>query len=185
MFKNENKTAKQCYQNLANILVGNAKSSMQTMLRKAMGELTLEIMGLTKECFNKDGFVQTPGIKNMMKDIKKVLPKEFSSVDSDRFLKMTRDSIAHNSIEKNNITEEQFNSFNIKLPKNKSGEKALLNVPKLNMIEHMIQYDNARNLGKQFSRLEFEDTYCDTIEDVLKGKKKFGKFSKFISSTEL
>lgn len=179
MFKQEKRTAKQCHQNLAHIIYGNVQNSMDVMLRGSMGELSLEILSLLKECYEKDGIKSTRATKEMMKNIKNKLPKDFSSVDSERFLKLVRDSISHNSIKNGNISDKDFNSFELLLPSN-DGEKVPLNLSKLRLIKYMVDYDYARNLDKCFARLDFDKKYCDSVNDVLLGKKKLDKFSKFM-----
>ena len=180
IYKNSNKTFKENYQNVAVVIYGNIKNSIQVMLTNAIPDISLEIMCLTKECFGSGGINSTKEVNNALKAIKVGLTSDFSSMNAERFLKLFRDSVVHRSKEKNHIKTKDFEDMSIDLVKNKRGETETVDINKFNMIKYMIEYDNARKLDKKFAKLEIDKDLTSNVNLMLKSKKQYSSFNNFI-----
>ena len=180
IYKKPNKTFKENYQNIALILEGTAKESMQNIIINSTADLSLEVMCLTKECFGSGGVNSTKEVNDMLKTIKASLTSDFTSMNGERFLKLFRDSIVHKSKENMHVKSEDFGDFNFELQKNKLGETDDFDVSTLNLINYMINYDQARKLDKKFATLEFDKDLTVDVNSMLSAKKKYSKFKNFI-----
>ena len=152
-------------------------------LYQTVTAFTYELLVLITENFKKNGLnFGDPSIRNMMADIKKNLPEEMRTMNSTEFLKALRDSIVHNSNEIRNFDATDINSFRVNLRKKGVRDPHEYAFSADDLLVILEIYDNNRVLTIPHGSIDIADDY-NSLEGLLKAKKKFGSFNSVITFT--
>lgn len=142
-----------------------------------------ELLVLATENYNKEGFdLSTPQFKAFLKKSKELLPEEYKNMNGTEFLKAVRDSIAHNSLDVQNLEPINLEKYNVVIRKKGASAptKKTLTIAHLHQI--LKAYDECRKVEKVFGCFDFLQK-VESLDDLLKLKKKLGSFNKIIKFT--
>jgi len=140
-----------------------------------------ELLVLVTENYNSDGFNLTaPQFKKFLTKSKELLPQEYKNMNGSEFLKAIRDSIAHNSIDVQNLEPINLESYNVVIRKKGASLPAKKTLTVAHLHQILKTYDECRNLEKIHGCLEFTQD-ISSLDEVLKLKKKLGSFNKFMT----
>ncbi len=158
----------------------DAKQGVKAHLYGTINALTIELLALTTENFQKTGLdFGDPKISNLLREIKQNLPAEYRSLNGAEFLKLVRQSIAHNSDTKQNLAVKSVDEYKITLSKKGVSTPASYQLSTMDLLKVLEMYDTSRIMEQAHGCVYIEEEYSNPTM-LLYGKKKLGSFNKFI-----
>ena len=180
MFINNPKMSLQdCYKAAAKNKSVGAEEGLNIHLHFSINTLTFELLVLMTENFQKTGInFANPQIKTLLKELKSNLPQEYQTMNGEEFLRLLRQSIAHNSNMVKNFKQQSLFDYNVNLHKKNSGSTSY-QFTTMDLLKILEIYDTSKYSDKIYGCVSIEECY-DTPSMMLYAKKKLGSFNKFI-----
>ena len=170
-----------CYAKAAKNRSLNVKDGLKTHLYFSIYTLTFEALVLVAENFQKSGIdFSNPRINALLKELKENLPEEYKTLNGSEFLKLLRQSIAHNSTKKQNFKLKKLDEYKVSLGEKKAGSPTEYEFTTYDLFKILEIYDTSRDLAKTHGSVTINVNY-DSVNMILYAKKKLGSFNNFIT----
>lgn len=174
-------TLQQAYAKSAKNKSVSVKDGLKTHLYFSAYTLTFEALVLVAENFQKSGIdFGNPKIKSLLKELKENLPEEYKTLNGSEFLKLLRQSIAHNSDIKQNFKLKAVDTYKVSLGEKKAGSPTEYEFSTLDLLKILEIYDTSRDMTKTHGCVNIDENYA-TPNMMLYGKRKLGSFNNFLT----